>query len=199
MIVEGRRLFLHALDTSFLDSYYKAAQVSFDDLKPVTPGLKHPISLKETSLFFDRTLQQMQNNELFAFVAVQKETQTLVGFISSFLVDWLNQKTEIGFWISSPYTGQGYASEAIFLMLDFLFTHCQLHRVCAKTPFHNARNRHLLEKMRFQFEGELSEALLIENSWKNLALYSLLISNYKNNRTELARHILNGKYPKIKF
>ena len=199
MIIEGHSLVLDELDSSYTEPLCKASSVSFRELKDVKPGLVHPLSLNEQRLEVERTLQQMHDHQLFAFVMLEKSSSNLVGYISTYVVDWPNQNTEIGYWVATPFTGKGCASEAIVLMLWFLFNECRLHRVCATAPSDHQQSRHILEKLQFSLEGELAEARLINHRWQTISLYAMLAKMYKRYHAAYVQTLLNGNYPKIKI
>jgi ribosomal-protein-serine acetyltransferase len=199
MAVQGSHLILQDLEPAYSEHLYEAGRQSYQELKAAKPSLMYPMSRKETKAWIEATVGKMQENQVFAFVIQKKDSGEIAGYISTYTVDWLNKNTEIGYWIATPFTGRGFAKEAIVLMLEFLFSECSLHRVCARTPAVNQKNRHILEKLKFSLEGELLEAGYIQKRWMNLALYSMISSTYKNIRSGLIQDFLHGEYPKFKI
>ena len=70
------------------------------------------------------------------------------------------QQAEIGFTLARAYHGQGYATEAVRRLLDYLFVDLGLHRVRANCASENVASARLMERI-----GMRREAHLIENQW----------------------------------
>jgi ribosomal-protein-alanine N-acetyltransferase len=93
---------------------------------------------------------------------VLKATDTLigaVGLVPSFgpfdMLPYFRDRStglftpEMGlFWvIGKPYRGQGYATEAARVLIDFAFTHLKLKRIVATTEYSNSRSIAVMQRL----------------------------------------------------
>jgi ribosomal-protein-alanine N-acetyltransferase len=84
------------------------------------------------------------------------------------------QSASLGYWVAERHARQGVMTEALLLVLDFLFVDMALHRVEAATLPHNTASRRLLEKIGFREEGRGRGYLRIAGQWQDHTLYGLL-------------------------
>jgi RimJ/RimL family protein N-acetyltransferase len=83
---------------------------------------------------------------------VEKKDRTRVGFIAHFLVAG---EVELGYSIVPNERRKGYASEAIKIMVDYLFLSRDIVRIQARTDPENVASWKALEKSDSKREGIL--------------------------------------------
>ncbi|HSK22425.1 MAG TPA: GNAT family protein [Egicoccus sp.] len=87
---------------------------------------------------------------------------------------------EIGFTLAPEHQGQGYATEAVGLLLDHLFAPGnRVHRVAASIDPRNTRSAALLERLGFTREGVTRESYWDDGEWTDDAIYGLLGREYE--------------------
>jgi len=60
---------------------------------------------------------------------------------------------EIGYWLAVPYWGQGYATEALHALIDYVFGEFDFSALEAGARVTNPASRRVLEKCGFQWTG----------------------------------------------
>ena len=70
--------------------------------------------------------------------------------------------------------GRGYATEAIALLVGYVFDGYPVERVAATTDVENLPAQHALERLGFQREGVLRKASFRDGRWVDLAVYAVL-------------------------
>lgn len=73
---------------------------------------------------------------------------------------------------------KGYGSEAIVLLLDWLFNDRGAHRVWLEVFPENARAQRAYEKVGFVREGTLRETWLADGRWRDEYVYGILSREY---------------------
>ena len=73
---------------------------------------------------------------------------------------------EIGYSILSNYQRRGFATEAVVRLVDWAFSHHNVHEVCAETMPHLSQSIRVLEKNGFKLTGAGSEAGVIRYAIK---------------------------------
>ncbi|MGD2040725.1 MAG: GNAT family protein [Anaerolineae bacterium] len=82
---------------------------------------------------------------------------------------------EIGFGIPEVSArGQGYAREAVGLLVEYLFSGYPMERIAAFTDEENLPAQHVLEGVGFQREGVLRRAMFRDGAWRDVAIYAVL-------------------------
>ncbi len=98
----------------------------------------------------------------------------IVGSVGLVRVDAHNRSGEIGYWLSRQVQGRGIMTRAVAALVRYAFTSLELHRLVIKAPVENHRSRAVAERLGFQLEGILRQALQLRGAWFDLALYSCL-------------------------
>ena len=84
---------------------------------------------------------------------------------------------EIGFGLPETQAqGQGYAGEAVQLLVDYLFAGYPVERIAAFTDTENRPAQRVMERVGFQREGVLRRAMFRDGQWRDVALYAILRS-----------------------
>lgn len=108
---------------------------------------------------------------------VDKASNRPVGGIGMNNYQAHHHKTEIGYWLLPDNWGKGIISEALRVMLDYLFREWMIHRVEAVVEEGNAKSARVLEKAGFIYEGTMRDCEVKNGSYISLQMFSLLTSD----------------------
>ncbi len=92
-------------------------------------------------------------------------------------VDMGNQVANLGYWLRSDCTGQGWATAASLLVARHAFDELGLHRVEIVMSTQNLASRRVAEKVGATHEGVLRETLLLHGAHHDAHMFSLLPSD----------------------
>lgn len=109
------------------------------------------------------------------FAVLHNETQVFLGDIGVNFDTPRNQQAEIGFAFAPEARGQGYATEAVGAMVEYLFARGR-HRLIALTDMRNVATQNLLEKLRFRREGVYRQSWAENGEWFDEVGYARLCS-----------------------
>jgi len=107
---------------------------------------------------------------------IEKKDGTKVGTIAHFLN---GQLLEIGYILTSSERGKGYCTEAVQIMVDYLFLSKETVRIQASADPRNLASQRVLEKVGFKREGTLRKSLFLKGRWADLSVYSILREEWK--------------------
>lgn len=94
------------------------------------------------------------------YVIVQKESKSVIGVINPFDADSRAVETQkIGYCVSPGFRRQGYAYEALSILLNYLLYDLNLDLVIAGVIPDNTPSIGLIEKLGFQYGGLRQKAL----------------------------------------
>ena len=107
---------------------------------------------------------------------IQKKDGTKIGTVFHFLN---GNYMEIGYILAPSQRGKGYGSEAIKVIVDYLFLSKELVRVQAITGVDNLASCNALEKAGFTKEGIIRKSGFNRGKWCDDYLYSILREEWK--------------------
>ena len=128
---------------------------------------------QETRADLERTYDSLKDEQWFF---IEKKNGKKVGYIAHFLSAG---ETEIGYSIVPEERNKGYVSEAIQLIVDYLFLAKGIVRIQAKSDPENAASWKALEKAGFTREGILRKTFYCRGEWRDDCMYSLLREEWK--------------------
>jgi len=86
---------------------------------------------------------------------------------------------KIGYIIHQSERGKGYCTEAVKILVDYLFMAKNTVRIQAQTNPRNIPSKRVLEKAGFTKEGVIRKATFIRGAWRDGVLYSILREEWK--------------------
>jgi len=93
------------------------------------------------------------------------------------LLAW--RKAELGYWIASPYQGQGHGTRAVSLMVQLMTTELRLHRAEAYTQMENLGSQHVLRHNGFVPFGVARSHIFTAGQWHDEVLWERLLDQNK--------------------
>jgi len=85
-----------------------------------------------------------------------------------------NQQVEIGCTLNKNYQSQGYATEALYKVIDYLFNDLKKHRIIASVDPNNIKSIRLVEGLGFRKEAYFVESLYLNEKWSDDIVFALL-------------------------
>jgi ribosomal-protein-alanine N-acetyltransferase len=107
------------------------------------------------------------------------DDNSFIGRLTYFDLNIRNRAVEIGFLIAPTFRRQGYAQEAVTLLLDHLFNELGMNKVMAQTGEFNIAAISLLKKLRFKQDGRLRRHHLLDNVYYDSLIFSLLGEEFR--------------------
>lgn len=119
-----------------------------------------------------RRMEQDGSGARFAIETLQ--ARTFIGWCSMFRWNPVYRSLGIGYCLDEPAWGQGYATEAVRALLQWLFDTLDVHRVEAELDTRNAASARVLEKLGFQREGLRRDDCVVDGEVSDSWIYGLL-------------------------
>jgi RimJ/RimL family protein N-acetyltransferase len=107
---------------------------------------------------------------------IEKKDGTKIGVVNTFPVGEL---LEIGYTLIPSERGKGYCTEAVAIMIDYLFLSRDLVRIQAHTDLRNVPSQRVLSKVGFKKEGVVRKSMFMHGEWRDEYLYSVLREEWK--------------------
>ncbi len=117
--------------------------------------------------------------ELKHFI-VEKKDGSKIGWVCHFYMLHPDMKLlEIGYAVVPSERGKGYCTEAVKILMDYLFLLKDIMRIQAFADVRNVASQKVLEKVGFKREGTMRKGCFIRGKWGDGYLYSILREEWK--------------------
>lgn len=178
-MLEGKRVNLRVAekeDAPFLAQW-------FNDVGFIGDYQSFPIQVSRNQLEAQVLEHKLYGHEWVNFI-VEKKDGTEIGeachYISAPNFGW----TEIGYAIVPEERSKGYGTEAIQILVDYLFLSRDIVRIQAVIDSENLASRRALEKAGFKKEGTIRKALWnAKGKWADAHLFGILREEWIEPRT----------------
>jgi ribosomal-protein-serine acetyltransferase len=100
--------------------------------------------------------------------------KTVVGRIGLHNIDQQNKIASIGYWLDENYTGKGIIIKSCKAIINYAYHTLNLNRIEIKCGTGNNKSKSIPEKLGFKKEGILSQAEMVNNTFIDLYIFSML-------------------------
>ncbi|WP_186576059.1 GNAT family N-acetyltransferase [Aquibacillus kalidii] len=154
--LETNRLILRAPSASGDGKIVNEAIVdSINELKLWLPFAQTLPSVEETERSARIAYINYLKRESFRYLIFHKETEDFIGITSYETVDWDIPKSEIGYWIATKFSGNGYMTEAIEKLTQFGLKQLGFKRIEIRCDPENSKSRSIPQRLGYDLEGIL--------------------------------------------
>jgi len=92
------------------------------------------------------------------------------------------QNAYLGYLLFEPFTGSGFMSEAVELILKYAFQTLKLHRIEANVQPQNAASIAVLQRTNFTKEGYSPKYLKIGGRWRDHERWAIIVESWRKNK-----------------
>jgi ribosomal-protein-alanine N-acetyltransferase len=132
---------------------------------------------------FDALLEESRNDATEFFFIIRSSDDVLIGTIAlSQIFRKRFQNAYLGYLLGAGFTGSGYMTEAVRLVLRFAFRDLKLHRVEANVQPDNEPSLAVLRRCGFSKEGYSPRYLKISGQWRDHERWAIIRENWKPGR-----------------
>jgi [ribosomal protein S5]-alanine N-acetyltransferase len=154
MRLETARLILRPPTLTDVPTIHELA--SHPDVAATTLNIPHPYPEGAAIEFVENVRAAHEEKRSYTLAMIRKFDDLLMGMIT--IRPRLELRhAEIGYWLGTPYWGQGYTTEAARRIIDFGFQELNLYRIYASYFTSNPASRRVMEKAGMAYEGTLRQ------------------------------------------
>lgn len=176
MILETNRLIIRPTETS--DRHELFAYRSDAETNKYQGWI--PKTLGEVDFFLTRLAKEVnQPVSWYQYILIEKESQQIIGDLGVHFLDEANTQCELGCTLRKASQNQGYATEALRRVVDFLFNDLNKHRITVSIDPANTASIRLIERLGFRKEAHMIESLYFNGKWVDDLIYALLKREWK--------------------
>lgn len=178
--IDGERIRLREVNLADLDASWSwASHEEFFRFLPFEqPDREEQLSWLQSVVDESRAVPRRQ----FQLGIEIVETGVLIGMARLGIESDQHRNASLGYGIHPDYWGQGFATEATRLLLDFGFTILGMHRIWATHHPDNDASRRVLDKAGLREEGRLRDDRLVDGVWYDSVVCSILDTEWRAGR-----------------
>ena len=154
------------------DEIFALVEASRMYLREWLPWVDAASSVEDTKAFVRASHKQYAEGN--GFQCCIRYKGKIAGIIGFSMVDWLNKRVEIGYWLDEDLQGRGIMTRCCRVLIELAFTEYSLHRVEIRVATENEKSRSIPKRLGFTYEGTSREAEWLNDRFVDTAAYSLL-------------------------
>lgn len=169
-------LILQAISQDFAEKIYNTINSQRPYLREWLPFVDTTTDLYDTVSYIDSVLEvdEIQREHVFV-IQYRNDFAGIIGFKQT---DKANKKTEIGYWLSEVYQGNGIIIRSCKELINFAINNLDINRIQIKVAVGNMKSKRIPQKLGFKFEGIERDGELLANGFTDIEVYSLLKSEF---------------------
>lgn len=177
-VIETDRLRLRSPHAGDGQAVYDAYEDSETELKRWM-AWAHGYSVEAAEMSARRGQINFLTRETLPLLIIRKTDGVYLGGTGLHDIDWSVPRFEIGYWLSTRYTGNGYMTEAVIGLTNFCREQLQARRVTIRCDALNTRSRQVAERAGFALESitardrrglldqQLTDTLTFARTWSD--------------------------------
>ncbi len=140
-----------------------------------------PGSIEETKLLLQKWIALQNAAPRLSYIfAIRSKENEFIGLIAINIGDLIFKSAEVWYKLLPAHWGNGFATEALKMILQFGFSELQLHRIEGGCAVANTASVKVLQKAGMTKEGQKRKILRIRENWIDNYFFSILETEFKN-------------------
>ena len=167
--LKGEHINLRALEPTDLTFLY---QIENDELNWAVSNTQKPFSKFLLKQYLENAQQDIYEAKQLRLLITENDIS--IGLIDLFDYEPKHRRAGVGILIHPEYENRGHASEALKQLVNYAFTHLDLHQLYANITEDNLKSIGLFEKLNFKKVGVKKDWIYAKGAYKNELLYQLI-------------------------
>jgi diamine N-acetyltransferase len=171
MNLSGQQINLRALEPEDLEFLY---QIENNESFWEVSHTQTPFSKYVLKQYLENAHLDIYESKQLRLLIEEKSTKKQIGMIDLFDFNPQHKRAGVGILIHPDFQKNGFASEALSLLISYSFSHLQLHQLFANITLDNQRSLALFKKRNFFKIGIKKDWILSEGKFKDEVLFQLI-------------------------
>lgn len=172
LTLTGKNLYLRALEPEDLDFVYA---VENDETVWQVSNTQTPYSRFLIKQYLENAQQDIYEARQLRLAICKHGTFRAIGLVDLFEYDPRNRRAGVGILIKDAADrSQGFGSETLQLLIEYAFTHLNLHQLFANIATDNEASLALFANFGFEPIGIKKQWNLVKGQYKDEALFQLI-------------------------
>lgn len=164
-----------------------AVKESIPELSLWMPWATKNYSRADSKEFITYSLKAWEDETEFSFFVFDKKSKKLLGGCGLNQIDRQNRKANLGYWIRTSETGNGYATKAALLTAWFGLDDLKMNRIEIIASTENLASLKVAKRTGAHKEAILKRRLMVKSNSHDAALYAIFNLDIKDIKMRLNR------------
>lgn len=170
-ILNTERLLLRPFEMD--DAPRIAALLNTPEIYRTTLVIPYPYEPHMAEEWIGTHAARREEGRVLSYALVEPQRQGLIGAMGLH-IEAAHHSAEVGYWLGTPFWGQGYAAEALRAVIALAFGTLQLNRIEAAHFPHNPASGRVMQKAGMQYEGTLRGRYRKGDHFEDGVMYAIL-------------------------
>jgi diamine N-acetyltransferase len=171
MTLNGSKINLRALEPEDLEFLY---QIENNESFWEISHTQAPFSKFILKQYLENAHLDIYEAKQVRLLIEETSTRKQVGMIDLFDYNPMHKRAGIGILIHPEFQKQGFASEALAILIKYTFTYLNVHQLYANITSGNTKSISLFDKHNFKKVGVKKDWILSEGKFKDEVLFQLI-------------------------
>ncbi len=173
MQIDGKRIILRFPEINYAEEFISQSKSS----RKFHHGLVNPPNDLEG---FREFIKRNDSDANRCFLICKKDDEAIIGMINLSQIFYKGfQNAYLGYYLFAEFTGKGFMSDALKLVLKFAFEDLKLHRLEANIQPHNTASINLIKRNGFTKEGFSRKYLNIGGKWCDHERWAIIREDWR--------------------
>lgn len=187
LVIPGASVILRSAELGDVNNLFRIIENSRGHLEQWLPWVDFVHTIDDERHIVEQWIYDMQLRAAIHLCVTSGND--IVGLVGTHQIDWINQRTSIGYWIGKEHTGKHFATEATAVLLNYLFETVRLHRIFIQAATGNKASNRVIEKLGFKWEGLLRENERVKDRYLDHNIYGMTHSDFVELRGSLSPYL----------
>lgn len=170
---ESNRLLIRAARWGDGAAVNEAVHESLAELRPWMPWAQVPPTVQESEASIRRSHLHFMERKDLRMLLYNKDSGQLVGSSGLHRIDWQTRRFEIGYWVRTSCSRQGYISEAVDAITDYAIRELGANRIEIRCDSRNTQSARVAGRLGFTLEGIIrNDKCDVEGALRDTMLFS---------------------------
>jgi len=141
---------------------------------------RHHDSIAETKTFLMDVIGGYESGSEYCWAIELKEENMLIGSINSYISSESDRNASLGYCVGYRFWNNGYATEALRAVIDYMFYDVNINRIEAGHSVNNPASGRVMQKCGMIKEGRLRQEYITGyGQYQDIDLYGLVKEDYE--------------------
>ena len=159
---------------------FLAIRESLNELIPWMTWCHRQYAIEETKQYLERLDEAWSKGKEYSFAVIDSRDNTFIGGCGFNDINYELKKANLGYWIRTSKTRQGFATYIVKLLARFAFDELKLIRTEILIATENTASQRVAEKAGATKEGILRNGLVVRDQIFDAVMYSLIPDDLTN-------------------
>lgn len=147
--------------------------------KYLAPDIPLPWKFEEEEKWYEEL--SSKNAEHYSFAIERISDGQYIGGCGINALDWKNSVATVGIFLGRSFLSQGYGTDAMKVLVNFIFSEMNIHKVILHVFAFNVRAIKSYEKAGFKIEGTLRSQIFRDGKYHDEIIMGILKEEWRMN------------------